>query len=369
MTSEDGGFYSAQDADSEGEEGKYYVFTPNEVIRILGEEDGKHFNNHFDITKRGNFEGKNIPNLIDNENYYETNENIEMMIKKMYEYRFKRTKLHKDDKILTSWNGMMTAAFARAYKVFGDEKYLHTAENALRFIKKNLIDEDNKIGVRYREGSILGNGTLDDYAFYIWALIEMYESTYEIHYLKRAVKFNDKMIKLFWDNENGGFFLTSNDSESLIYRPKEVYDGAMASGNSVAALNLVMLSKLTGNIKLEEMSRKQIDFFANIVHEYPSGYTFALLSVMYELYPSRELICILKNKEDIDKLKKLVKIKCLANTVIVALNKDELDEVSEVIEFVKNYNLKDGKSTYYICVNKECELPTTNFAELEKKLI
>ncbi|MBP1925581.1 uncharacterized protein YyaL (SSP411 family) [Sedimentibacter acidaminivorans] len=368
MTNEDGGFYSAQDADSEGEEGKYYVFTPDEVISILGEEAGKNFNNYYDITKRGNFEGKNIPNLIDNENYFETDENIEIMINRMYEYRLKRTKLHKDDKILTSWNGMMIVAFAMAYKVFGDEKYLRASENALRFIKKNLIGEDNKIGVRYRDGSTLENGTLDDYAFYIWALIEMYEATYEIHYLKRAVKFNDKMIKLFWDNTNGGFFLTSNDSESLIYRPKEVYDGAMASGNSVAALCLVILSKLTGNIKFEEMSRKQIDFYTNIISEYPSGYTFALLSIMYELYPSREVICILKNKEDINKLKKLIKSKYLPNTVVVVLEKTELDEASEVIEFIKNYNLKDDKSTYYICVNKECELPITNFAELEKKL-
>jgi len=369
MTSEEGGFYSAQDADSEGEEGKYYVFKPDEIINILGEENGKYFNDHFNITKRGNFEGKNIPNLINNENYYEIDENVEMMIDKVYEYRLTRTMLHKDDKILTSWNGMMIVAFARAYKVFGDEKYLHASENALRFIKKYLIDEDNKIGVRYRDGSTLENGTLDDYAFYIWALIEMYEATYEIHYLKRALKFNDKMIKLFWDDENGGFFLTSNDSESLIYRPKEIYDGAMASGNSVAALNLVMLSRLTGNDKLEEVWRKQIDFFVNVVSDYPSAYTFALLSLMYELYPSRELVSILKNKEDIIELNNLIKNKYLANTVIMAINISELDEVSETIDFIKNYNLKDGKTTYYICVNKECELPITNFTELEKKLL
>lgn len=368
MTDEDGGFFSAQDADSEGEEGKYYVFTPDEILRVLGEEDGKYFNEHFNITKKGNFEGKNIPNLINNENYYEIDENIEIMIEKIYSYRLTRTKLHKDDKILTSWNGMMIAVFARAYKVFGYEKYLHAAENALRFIKKNLIDEDNNIGVRYRDGSTLANGTLDDYAFYIWALIEMYEATYEIHYLKRAVKFNDKMIKLFWDIENGGFFLTSNDSESLIYRPKEVYDGAMASGNSVAGLNLIKLSRLTGNVILEEMSRKQIDFFANIVSNYPSGHTFALLSIMYELYPSREIICILKNKDDINELSNLIKNKYLVNTAVVAVNKSELDRVAEVIEFIKNYNLKDDKSTYYICVNRECTLPITSIEELGKKL-
>nr|WP_312578597.1 thioredoxin domain-containing protein [Sedimentibacter sp.] len=369
MTDKAGGFFSAQDADSEGEEGKYYVFEPDEIIQVLGEDDGKYFNDYFNITKRGNFEGKNIPNLINNENYYETNKNIEMMIEKIYDYRFTRTKLHKDDKILTSWNGMMIAAFARAYKVFGLEKYLHAAENALRFIKKNLIDEDNRIGVRYRDGSILENGTLDDYAFYIWALIEMYEATYEIHYLKRAVKFNDKMIKLFWDSENGGFFLTSKDSESLIYRPKEVYDGAMASGNSVASLNLIKLSRLTGDVNLEEISRKQIDFFANIVSDYPSGYTFALLSIMYELYPSKEVICILKNKNNINELNNIIKNKYLTNTVVLAVDRTEFDEVEKVIGFIKNYNLKDDKSTYYVCVNRECTLPITNISELEKNLL
>jgi uncharacterized protein YyaL (SSP411 family) len=372
MVDETGGFYSAQDADSEGEEGKYYVFTQSEVSSVLGEEDGDYFNNHFNITKRGNFEGKNILNLINNDDYYETYDKIESMIEKIYNYRLTRTTLHKDDKILTSWNGMMIVAFARAYKVLGGEKYLHAAENALRFIKKNLIDENNKIGVRYRDGSTLGNGTLDDYAFYIWSLIEMYESTYEIHYLKRALKFNDKIIKLFWDDENGGFFLTSKDSESLIYRPKEVFDGAMASGNSVASLNLVMLAKLTGNVKLEEMSRKQLDFLGNIVASYPSAYTFALLSIMYELYPSKEIVCVFKNKDDINELNNLIKNNCLVNTAILAVNKNDLkavEEVEEVIEFFNDFNLKDDKSTYYVCINRECTLPVTSIGELEKKVI
>jgi len=368
MTDVEGGFYSAQDADSEGEEGKYYVFTPDEIQVILDENDSKYFNNYFNITKRGNFEGKNIPNLLDNKEFDQKDEHIESLTKNIYNYRLSRTKLHKDDKILTSWNSMMIAAFAKAYKVFGDEKYLHAAENALRFIKKNLIDEDNKICVRYRDGSTLGNGTLDDYAFYIWALIEMYESTYEIHYLKRAVKFNDKMIKLFWDNEKSGFYMTSKNSEKLIYRPKEVYDGAMASGNSVASLNLIKLAKLTGNIELEEISQRQIEFLTNIAVEYPAGYTFCLLSLMYALYPSKEIICIMKDKEDINELNKIIKNKFMVNTALLAVNKTEIEEVEEVVEFINNYNLKDDKTTFYICENKECSLPITNINELDKLL-
>ena len=368
MTDAEGGFYSAQDADSEGEEGKYYVFNPEEIKIILNEDDSKYFNDYFNITKRGNFEGKNIPNLLNNDEFDKKDERIESLIKNIYDYRLTRTKLHKDDKILTSWNGMMIAAFAKAYKVFGDEKYLHAAENALRFIKKNLTDEDNKLCVRYRDGSTLENGTLDDYAFYIWALIEMYEATYEMHYLKRAIKYNEKMIRLFWDNEKCGFYMTSKNCGQLIFRPKEVYDGAMASGNSVVSLNLIKLAKLTGNIELEEISQRQIEFLTNNVSEYPAGYTFALLSLMYVLYPSKEIICIIKNKEDIIELNKILKNKFLVNTALIAVNKSDINEMEVVIEFIKNYNLKDDKTTYYICENKECSLPITDIKELEKIL-
>jgi len=364
MTDENGGFYSAQDADSEGEEGKYYVFTPDELINLLGEEDGKYFNDCFNITKKGNFEGKNIPNLTKNDDYDKTDLRIENMIAKVYEYRLSRTKLHKDDKILTSWNGMMIAAFAKSYKAFGDVKYLHAAESALRFIKHNLIDENNKIGVRYRDGKVLSNGSLDDYAFYVWALIEMYEATYEIHYLKRAIKFNDRMIKLFWDYDNGGFYMTSKDSESLIYRPKEVYDGAVPSGNSVASYNIIKLSKITGDIELEEIYQEQIKFLSKNISDYPTAYTFSLISLIYELYSSKEIICITKDKEATKEIQKIINQKFLVNTEIIAVSKDDIEELSEVVQFIKNYDLRDNKTTFYICENKECSLPSTNVNEL-----
>ncbi len=178
MTNKEGGFYSAQDADSEGEEGKYYVFTPEEIRNVLGEDDGEYFISYYGVTEKGNFEGKNIPNLIYNGDYYKKDERIEKINKKLYVYRLERVKLYKDDKILTSWNGMMIAAFAKAHKVLKKEKYLRAAENAVNFIEKHLIDKDDNIGVRYREGEVLRGGTLDDYAMYIWALIELYEVTY-----------------------------------------------------------------------------------------------------------------------------------------------------------------------------------------------
>ncbi|MDD2494428.1 MAG: thioredoxin domain-containing protein [Tissierellia bacterium] len=368
MTHEEGGFYSAQDADSEGEEGKYYVFTPDEILNLLGEVDGKFFNDHFNITKRGNFEGKSIPNLIKNNDYEVENPRIETLLPKVYDYRLTRTSLHKDDKILTSWNGMMIAALAIAYKAFGNEKYLNAAESALRFIKKKLINDNNKIAARYREEQVLENGTLDDYAFYVWALIEMYESTFETHYLKRAIKFNEKMIKLFWDDEKNGFYMTSNDSENLIYRPKEAYDGAIPSGNSVASFNLVRLSRLTGDINIEGMSNKQIEFLANFIEDYPPGYTFSLISLIYKLYSSKEIVCVAKDKEAIKDFQNIINNKFLVNTSVIALCKNEIEELSEVVPFIKGYDLKDSKTTYYICENKECSLPFTNINELIKAL-
>ncbi|MDF2616497.1 MAG: thioredoxin protein [Sedimentibacter sp.] len=284
MTDDKGGFYSAQDADSEGEEGKYYVFTPDEIINILGKDDGLYYIDYYIISREGNFEGKNIPNLIDSDEYYETDEKIEKLNKVVYEYRMTRTKLHKDDKVLVSWNGMMIAAMAVAFKVLGNEKYLDAAKKSIDFIEKYLVDDENNVGVRFRDGAVLGNGTLEDYSMLVWGLIEMYQATFELNYLKRAVAINDKTIRLFWDDEDGGFFLANKTGESLIYNPKETYDGAVPSGNSVAAYNLVRLSRITGNKHIEDLSRKQIDFLSSSIENYPAGHTFALLAVLYELY-------------------------------------------------------------------------------------
>ena len=368
MTDENGGFYSAQDADSEGEEGKYYVFAQDEIISLLGEENGNYFNEYFNITRKGNFEGKSIPNLIKNDNYDKSDLKINSMIPDVYSYRLSRTKLHKDDKILTSWNSLMITAFAKAYKAFGDDKYLHAAENALRFIKNFLTDDNNRICVRFRDGKVLKNSTIDDYAFYVWALIEMYEATFETHYLKRAIKFNEKMIRMFWDDENSGFYMTCKESERLIYRPKEVYDGAIPSGNSVASLNLIRLARMTGNSELEELSYRQIEFLSGFIADYPAGYSFALISLIYELYSSKEIICIAKERDDIKSFQKLINKNFFVNTSMLAVYKNEMGEFSEDVEFIKGYDLKDDKTTYYICENKECSLPVTREEDLIKAL-
>ncbi|WP_324823051.1 thioredoxin domain-containing protein [Sinanaerobacter sp. ZZT-01] len=290
MTSADGGFYSAQDADSEGVEGKYYVFSPGEMRKVLGEAEGNQFNHFFDIREKPNFEEGNIPNLIQNPIFEDDNisfdSKMEENIQKIYRYRLKRTYLHKDDKILTSWNALMLVAFTKAYGVLGKDEYLKTAQACQEFLEKELIgQEEDKLLIRYREGHAAGRGTLEEYAFYIWALTSFYEVTFDTNYLDRAIKLCHSMIDLFWDDKAGGFFLTAKDAEDLIYRPKETYDGAIPSGNSVAAYVLVKLKKMTGSTVIQEICDRQLSFIKQKIEGYPSGYSFAMMALMMDTYP------------------------------------------------------------------------------------
>jgi len=366
MTDEEGGFYSAQDADSEGEEGKYYVFTPGEIVNVLGKEDGEYFIQYYGLTERGNFEGKNIPNLIDNYDYYRRDERIEEINKRLYEYRLKRTVLHKDDKILTSWNGMMIAALAKAYQVTRDEKYLKAAEKAVDFIEKHLTDGD-LMKVMYREGSSMGVGTLDDYAMYVWGLTEMYEADFNVNYLKRALELNEKMIELFKDDA-GGFFMKSKAGEQLIYNPKETYDGATPSGNSVAALNLFRLARITGKVDIEDSAAMHMQYLSNNMSDYPSGYTFALLPVFFEIFQSKEIVCLADNDDDLKKLKSILTGNIMINNTVVAVKYTALKELKCTIGYIGDYKLIDGKTTFYVCRNKNCSLPFTDFNKLEEEI-
>ncbi|MEM1483953.1 thioredoxin domain-containing protein [Oscillospiraceae bacterium PP1C4] len=368
MTSQDGGFYSAQDADSEGVEGKYYVFTPHEVLKVLGKEDAAYFNEYFNITPNGNFEGSSIPNLISNLNYESVDKKIEVLCQKMQTFRRERTKLHKDDKILTSWNALMIAAFAKAYQVLGDEWYRLTAEKAMRFTEEKLINEKGRLCVRYRDGETLGSGYLDDYAFTAWASLCLYEATFDIIHLKKALSYTSQIIELFADRKGGGFYLYGEDNENLITRPKETYDGAIPSGNSVAGYLLIKLSKLTGNPLMGEQADKQLAFLAGSMRNYPAGYSFALMASMLALYPTKEVVCVTKNHDDIKLLQTLLKEHFLPNTIMLVKNLTNSSQIEQAAEFVKDYQLKDNQATYYVCENNACSPPVTALDELIKKL-
>lgn len=284
MTGEEGGFYSAQDADSEGEEGKYYVFSKSEVLDLLGEEDGKVFCEFFDVTEEGNFEGKNILNLIKTKDYEPIPDAVRKRLPEVYDYRLTRTRLHKDDKILTSWNSLMIVALAKAYHALGDEKYLHQAERAAAFLTETMTGKDGKLKVSFRDGTASGTGNLDDYAFFIWALLELYEATLDIAHLEQARVLCGIMQEGFSDEEGNGYYLTDKGSEQLIYRPKETYDGAIPSGNSAAGYVLIKLGKLTGMEEYHAAGLKQLLFLSENAARYPAGYCFAMMAIMMELY-------------------------------------------------------------------------------------
>lgn len=337
LTSTDGGFYCAQDADSEGVEGKYYVFTPDEIIQILDENDGTYFNQFFNITPEGNFEGENIPNLLNNKTL-DTN-SVKDFIARIYSYRKRRTTLHKDDKILTAWNALMICAFAKAYKVFNEDRFLNIAQKAVGFIEDNLC-EGNDLFVSYREGKKSGTGFLDDYAFYIWARIELYEATLDENHLKRAVDLTEKTISEFWDDKADGFFLYGKNSEQLIMKPKETYDGAIPSGNSVMTYNLILLSKITKRKELENIAQKQINFMIGNANSYPMGNSFFLYAYLYEQVPYKEVVCVLVDEKDLGQLKK-------QNDAIIKILRKP----------TKEYPLKNNKTTFYVCDNFSCQPP------------
>lgn len=373
MTDPEGGFYCAQDADSDGEEGKYYVFTPEEVNKALGHEDGAFFNEYFNITTEGNFEGASIPNLINSHVIKPENERVARVCNKLYSYRLDRAKLHKDDKILTSWNALMITAYATAAKVFQNPDYVAVAEKAAGFINTRLTDINGLLYVRYRDEQPAHFGLIDDYAFYCMALLALYDATFKIEYLKMATVHADHMIELFWDQKYGGFFLNASDAEPLIYRPKEVYDGAIPSGNSVAGYVLQRLAKITANRRYIEYADKQLRFLAGQVKDSPSNHSFSLIAFLNALYPSKEIVCVAsrsnsarannrdsEERENYPELIEYLAENFEPNTVVLVKTIDNGEALQELAEYVDDYRVINEKTTYYVCENHHCLAPTND---------
>lgn len=364
LTDEQGGFYCGQDADSDGVEGKYYVFAREEIERVLGETDGAAFCDWFGVTAPGNFEGKNILNLLDNPRYEESDAHIDALARALYAYRLTRTRLHKDDKILTSWNSLMIAALAKAGRLLGNPAYLEAAKRAQHFIHTTMTDEGGALKIRFRAGEAAHAGQLDDYAFYAFALLELYDATYEADDLLRAVKTAEKMLELFWDESSGGFYFYSKDGEQLIHRPKETYDGAMPSGNSVAAAVFERLAKLTGEAKWRQTSDRQLRFLAGAIRDYPAGHSMALLAAAQALYPSRELICAASGKDMPKELEAFLAQNAFPNlSVLLKTNKNQ-HALAQAAPLTQSYPVPENGALYYLCQNGACLAPIDDFKTL-----
>ncbi|OPX86312.1 MAG: hypothetical protein A4E53_03222 [Pelotomaculum sp. PtaB.Bin104] len=375
MTAPEGGFYSAEDADSEGVEGKFYVWTTAEIKEVLGEKDGELFCHIFDITAGGNFEGHSIPNLISASMEKaakkfaigpgELASKVEKMRQKVFAAREKRVHPYKDDKILTAWNGLMIAALAKGAAVFDEPVYRQAAAGAVDFIFQHLRRPDGRLLARFRDGEADFPAYLDDYAFLTWGLLELYEATFEAAYLEKAAELVKQKLDLFWDQENSGFYFNGNDSEQLIARPKEIYDGALPSGNSVALANLLRLARLTGDEALTETAEKLVGAFADEVKQAPHGYPHFLIGVDFLLGPAREIV-IVGEAEDpwVNKMLQTVCRKFLPDAVVVFHPFGTAGEdIEKIAPFLKEQRPIKGKATAYICQNYACQAPVTEYNE------
>lgn len=278
-----GGFYSAEDseakdAESEDAEGAFYTWTIDEIKEVLGEEAANKYIEVYGITEKGNYYRTNVLNLVNGNGNID--EEITNMNKILFEHREKRVHPFKDDKIISGWNGLMIAALAHAGKVYNVPEYLKVAEKTIDFIIENHTDENGKLYTRYRDGEKSKYGYLNDYAYLIWGLIEMYEATDDIKFLTKAVNLNEKMIELFEDKTNGTLNFNSNDSEELIVKPNEIFDALVPSGNSVAVYNMLRISKLIDNKELKEKARNIIEFKAVEVKTSPTVFCFLYLSII-----------------------------------------------------------------------------------------
>ena len=370
MTDKRGGFYSAEDADSEGEEGLFYLWTVEEIKNILSDEESELLINNYSLDKEGNYKDeatgkkteKNILYLKEPINNIESKNRLNEITKKLYLAREKRIHPLKDDKILTDWNGLMIAAFAKAGDVFNSNNYIQQAEKSAQFILKNLTDNNGRLLKRYRNGNAGVDAHLDDYAFFIWGLLELYEATFNVTYLTEAVQLSNIMVDEFWDITNGGFFLGSESSEKLIVRAKTGYDGAMPSGNSVAAMNCSKLNRITGETKWAEITDKIFMTFSNEIQKTPSGYASMVNSFLFNIDSPKEIVIVGSSNDD-ETIKAIKKIKSEyvpSKVIIFKDTDDELNKLSPLAKWTVTQETIDEKTTYYICQDFACKVPTTD---------
>lgn len=395
MQSLEGGFYSAEDADSEGVEGKFYLWRKSDVERLLG-DDATLICELFDISPEGNFEeestgkknGKNIIHLekplndfakekgLDLDDLIET---VERSREILFNHRKNRIHPQKDDKILTDWNGLMIAALSRGFQILGNKKYLESAKKAADFILNNLY-KNQKLMHRYKDGESVISGNLDDYTFLIWGLMELYSATFEIKYLKYAFDLNETLIDHFLDEKSGGFYFTSDDAEEIILRKKESYDSAIPSGNSVQMMNLLKMAHISEDESLKEIAITIERNFAQKIERSPLAHTNIINAIDYRLGPSYNVVtsCINENQSlpMLEELRKKLSLKYIPNLTIMDItpfkvNERNSNENNNLLPFNVSESLKTKKSlenrcTFYVCSDKDCKPPLSEIDELIK---
>jgi uncharacterized protein YyaL (SSP411 family) len=388
MTSPDGAFYSAEDADSEGEEGKFYTWEWEELETHLGNKELKFASTVFNIQERGNFSeeatgaktGANILHLtrpLDeiareiNMSVQDLEAQMESLRKKLFEIRETRERPLRDDKILTDWNGLMIAALAKASRAFNRQDYAEAADKAAEFIFNKMRHKDGQLFHRHREGESKIQAYADDYAFLIWGKIELYEASFEERHLSHALELQDTFISHFWDENDGAFFFTAAGSDPLFIRQKESYDGATPSCNSVAMMNLLHLSRMTGRSEYEEKAEQIFTLFSGSVNTYPSAYTQMLCAVDFALGPTHEIVIIgLSGAEDTHRMIRTVQEEYVPNSVVLYVPTDKDNPaIYRLAPFTQQQPMMPkGDAAAFVCSNFTCKRPTSDPAQLLKFL-
>jgi uncharacterized protein YyaL (SSP411 family) len=379
LTDSQGGFLSAEDADSEGEEGKYYLWTEEQISQTLPENKAELIKKVFNVERDGNYEeimanessGKNI--LFLRKTLTEIAGDLKIPLpdlhglveetrKDLLVARSKRVHPNKDDKILTDWNGLMIAALTISARVFDKPDFAKAAEKAADFIVEKMIDTEGKLCHRYRDGEAAISGFLDDYAFFVWGLIELYETVFDAKYLKLAVELTDKMLAYFWDSQQGGFFQIASFSEIALTRNKGAHDGAYPSGNSVAAFNLIRLAHMTSEMQYEEKARQLLQAFSAEVTRLPSAYSQMMIALDFALGPSTEVVIAGDlESEDTKRMLRTLESRFIPRKIVLLRRSGKKhDDVVDVARFSEYFVPVGDKTTAYVCKGHVCNLPTTD---------
>jgi len=370
-----GGFHSAEDADSEGEEGLFYVFKPAELKALLGADAAKAFGAYYGVTERGNFEGGasilHVAGTVAQAGSAIGGDGaaLEKILaegrEKLFAARARRVRPHLDDKVLTDWNGMMISSLAFGSTVLGEPAYARAAAEAADFVLASL-QRDGRLLHRYRDGSSDIPAFLDDYACFGQGLLDLYEATFDPRWLRESQRLAHEMIRLFRDDSDGALTLVGRDGEKLIVATKEIYDGAQPSGNSVAALWLMRLADLTADSGLEARAREIVRAFAGDVARYPAGYPYFLMALDFAVGPTREIV-VAGERDAPETSAMLAEIrKRFLPDAVVALHEPGAkgEALEALIPFVKAQTPLDGKCAAYVCRDHACERPTSDLSKL-----
>ena len=367
MTAANGAFYSAESADSEGEEGKFYLWSIEEIKKILDREEAAAAIRIFHLMEDGNFIDPVLGRKTgDNILYIEQNtgqkDKFEKIQKKLLLERAKRPRPERDDKVLTDWNGLMIAALAKAAKVLDQPEYGEAAKKAALFILQNLRTKDGKLLHRWRNGQAGLDGTAADYSFLTWGLLELYSWEFDSKWLEYTFGLTDDLFKDYWDAKLGGFYLTANSKESMLPRIKENIDTALPSSNSVAMLNLLKLSRLTGDHTFEEKAAKINRLISSRVKDSELAFPMLLTALDFALAPSQEVVIVgEKNADDTNRMLKTLRKGYFPNVVVLLKpNGEQTPQINNYANFIEYIYPIDNKATAYVCTNFKCNFPTTD---------